>query len=153
MINIQKATEDDIPRILEIEQESNSPPWTHGALLNELYKTDSYFIIAVNNVNIIGFAILSKTGDDGELLKIAVDKFARKTGIGNLLIKAIIDYATENELESIFLEVRISNEPALNLYKKHGFKPVRTRKNYYTDPVEDALNMVKAIKKSNKILV
>jgi len=163
LIVIRLATEDDIPWILHIEQEAISPPWTHGALLGEIYRDDSYFIVACQNVGtqdmgtqdrerqergaapVLGFAILRQVGDDGELLQIAVDRDARRSGVGDLLIADAIGYADKNVFNSIFLEVRRSNEAAIGLYKKQGFKTLRIRKDYYERPVEDALIMVKAL--------
>jgi ribosomal-protein-alanine N-acetyltransferase len=148
---IVPAIEDDILRILEIELEAISPPWTHGALLSEIYKDDSYFVVAVDNTeypsrrNILGFAILRCVGDDGELLQIAVDNKARRNGIGDLLMGAALGYAGEKLLKSVFLEVRKSNEAAVRLYAKNGFNILRIRKRYYTNPVEDALVMVKGL--------
>ena len=148
LVKIRLATEDDILRILEIEQEANSPPWTHGSFLSELYKDDSCFVVAVDSFDtstIVGFAILSQVGDDGELLKIAVEGTSRGCGVGDLLMISVLEYSVENTFKSIFLEVRKSNTPAINLYKKHGFKNVRTRKDYYDSPVEDAVIMAKPV--------
>ena len=155
MISIKTAIEDDIPWILNIEQEAISPPWTHGALLGEIYRDDSYFIVAIRQGDVsntggqdrcvIGFAVLRQVGDDGELLQIAVDKNARRSGVGDLLIDDAIGFAEKNALNSVFLEVRKRNEAAIGLYKKHGFKTLRVRKVYYDCPVEDALIMVKAL--------
>jgi len=148
MVGIIPATENDMQRILEIEQEAISPPWTHGALLGEMYKQDSYFVVAVDerlSPAVIGFAILRCVGDDGELLQIAVDKAQRREGAGDLLIMAALEYAREKALNSVFLEVRRGNTAAVGLYKKHGFNSVRTRKDYYSDPVEDAVVMVKPL--------
>jgi len=148
MVSIIPATENDIQRILEIEQEAISPPWTHGALLSEMYKKDSYFIVAVDerlSPAIVGFAILRCVGDDGELLQIAVDKAQRRGGVGDLLMIAALEYTRENALGSIYLEVRRGNTAAVGLYKKHGFNSVRIRKDYYSDPVEDASVMVKPL--------
>ena len=166
MVDIIPATENDIQRILEIEQEAISPPWTHGALLSEIYKEDSYFIVAIEDCAssvidiydnaspavdnaaspaVVGFAILRHVGDDGELLQIAVDKAQRRGGVGELLMIAALEYAREKALNSVFLEVRRGNTAAVGLYKKHGFNSVRTRKDYYSDPVEDAVVMVKPL--------
>jgi len=148
MVSITPATENDIQRILEIEQEAISPPWTHGALLSELYKEDSYFVVAVEerlSPAVVGFAILRCVGDDGELLQIAVEKAQRRGGVGDLLMMAALEYARENVLGSIFLEVRKGNTAAVALYKKHGFSSVRIRKDYYSDPVGDAVVMVKPL--------
>ena len=166
MVSIILATENDIQRILEIEQEAISPPWTHGALLSEMYKKDSYFVVAVDesatsaididdnasptdnkhrSPAVVGFAILRRVGDDGELLQIAVDKAQRRGGVGDLLMIAALEYARENALGSIYLEVRRGNTAAVGLYKKHGFNSMRIRKDYYSDPVEDASVMVKPL--------
>ena len=56
---------------------------------------------------------------------------------------AVISHMVENDLLSLFLEVRKSNLAAVNLYKKHGFINVRVRKDYYNDPVEDAIVMTR----------
>ena len=121
MVNIIPATENDMPLILEIKQEAISPLWTHGALLGELYKDDSYFVVAVESTCVIGFAILRQVGDDGELLQIAVDKNVRRRGTADMLMRAILEYVENNALKSVFLEARKSNTAAIALYKKLGF--------------------------------
>ena len=164
-ILIAEATEDDIDWILEIESEAISPPWTHGALLNEIYRDDSFFAAAFDMSAVqaessagdsdseqpaakrekgvgLGFVILRRAGDEGELLQIAVCKSARRRGIADKLMLEALGFAKARALKSVFLEVRKSNESAAALYEKHGFKPVRTRMDYYSDPVEDAIVMV-----------
>ena len=149
MIIVTAATEDDMPRILEIEHESISPPWTHGALLSEIYREDSFFAIAVNSEPgaecgaILGFVILRQAADECELFQIAVGIASRHSGIADILMAAALRYAADNALKSVYLEVRGSNSAALALYKKHGFKAVRQRKGYYSEPVEDAVIMVR----------
>jgi len=158
-ITISVVANDDLLRIFEIGQEAISPPWTFEALLSEVSRDDSFFAVAKANSqlscdgdssselgmidkNILGFVILRRMGDDGELLQIAVDRNARRRGVADLLTSTALSYSEENELKSVFLEVRESNEAAIALYKKHGFIPVHTRKNYYDDPVEDAVVMM-----------
>jgi len=145
MMTIKPATEDDIEYILEIEQEAISPPWSHGTLLGELYKNDSFFITAVEDKKICGFAILRQTADESELLQIAVAKTSRRRGAADMLMNAVLARAAETAKEAIHLEVRRSNEAAINLYKKYDFKIVRYRKGYYTQPVEDAVVMIRRI--------
>lgn len=153
MIEIYEASEEDIVRILEIEQESISPPWTHGALLSEIYRDDSFFAVAVGErkaglrnpepgiEDILGFVILRRAADEGELFQIAVDKAERARGIANILMTAALEYADNNALNSVYLEVRKGNGAAIALYQKHGFTSVRQRKDYYSSPVEDAVIM------------
>jgi len=141
MISIRKATEGDLLWILELEQEAFSPPWTHGTLLSEIYKDDSYFVIAVENEKKLGFIIMRSMVDCGELLQIAVETSIRRRGVADFLMRVMLVNARVNNIPSVFLEVRKSNTAAINLYKKHGYTLVRRRKDYYTDPVEDALVM------------
>jgi len=160
MVIIALATKSDISQVSDIEKEAFSPPWTHDALLDELCKEDSYFIVARENttepplaglslaglspcVRVLGYALIRQVGDDWELLKIAVEKTARGSGIGDLLMKNVLDYVEDNFLKPIFLEVRVGNVAATRLYEKYGFKSVRIRKDYYNDPYEDAIIMVK----------
>jgi len=141
MIKTRKAVEGDLPWILELEQDAFSPPWTHGALLSEVYKEDSYFVIAVENEKKLGFIIMRSMVDCGELLQIAVGNQVRRRGVADFLMRIMLENARVNTISSIFLEVRKSNAAAISLYKKHGFKLVRRRKDYYINPVEDALVM------------
>jgi len=144
LIVIEAAAESDLPQIIEIEQEAIAPPWTHGALLGEIYREDSFFAVArldPRSPPLLGFVILRRMGDDGELLQIAVDKAARRRGVADSLMAAALEFTKEASAGTIFLEVRKTNEAAVGLYKKHGFKTVRTRKDYYSSPVEDAIVM------------
>ena len=152
MIYVSAATETDMQRILDIEQDSISPPWPHGALLSEIYCEDSFFAVArrvaensgASRVHdILGFVILRRAADEGELFQIAVDKTARRRGIADMLMGAALEYVSGCGLTSVYLELRASNEAAACLYEKHGFVRLRSRKNYYTDPAEDALVMVR----------
>jgi len=140
MIMIRAATENDIDIIMEIEHDSFTPPWTHGQLLAEIYREDTLFIVALDDdCGIVGYAILGTSIDEGQILSIAVVSTARRSGIADLLMYTMTAHAKELELKSIFLEVRKSNEPAQELYKKHDFEFVSYRKKYYTDPDEDAV--------------
>lgn len=138
---IRKATKEDLPQILEIEQDSFTKPWTLDALLHEVQYADAHFEVAVIDDNVVGFCILRHLSVDGEIINFAVKKEYRRCGVGDSLLKSLINYADENNLESIFLEVRQSNEPAINLYKKQGFFEIGIRKNYYDKPIENAITM------------
>jgi len=150
LIRIALATEENVSQVFEIEKETISPPWSRDALLDELKRDDSFFIVAVEGAqkshpSLLGFAVLRRVGDDGELLRIAVNTSARRSGVGDLLMEAVLDFAEKNKLASIFLEVRCSNTAAVQLYEKHGFFTLRTRKDYYDSPVEDAVVYAKKI--------
>jgi len=167
MIRLTPATEDDLPGILEIEQEAISPPWTHGALLSEIYRDDSFFTVAYgatansekttqsagketkdggrDSCGVSGFVILRRMADEGELLQIAVNKTVRRCGVADTLMEAALRYSSEQALKTVFLEARRSNEAAIALYKKHGFMPVSHRRDYYSSPAEDAIVLKKEL--------
>jgi len=140
---IRAAVESDLSWLLKIQLEAFSPPWTHGAVLSEIYNDDSFFALACGERGeFFGFVILRRFIDTGELLQIAVDKNVRRQGVAGRLFDAALGFAQENELKSIFLEVRKSNAAAISFYIKYGFLPIRQRKDYYLNPSEDAVEMV-----------
>jgi len=156
MITVRNAFAGDVPRIQEIFNESMTPSWTHDSLLRELEKNDSFFLVAEEDTSdfspsqglsscVVGFAIFRQVGDDGELLQISTCKNVRRRGVADSLLLAVLGFASQMNFNLIHLEVRISNEAAVSLYEKHGFKRMRVRSDYYNTPVEDALIMVRSI--------
>lgn len=87
-----------------------------------------------------GYAVLFTVLDEGNLDNIAVAPAHRRQGIADALLGAVVRFGREH-LSTLMLEVRPSSTPAVALYKKHGFVTVGRRKNYYTDPKEDAILM------------
>jgi ribosomal-protein-alanine N-acetyltransferase len=141
MIRIMKAEETHIPAVYEIEKATISPAWMEGSLLSQLADEDAYFVIAEEEGRVLGFCVLHKAADEGEIYQIAVEESARRRGAGDLLLRDALNYARKNGLVSIYLEVRKSNAPAIALYKKHGFTVAGYRKKYYSYPTEDAAVM------------
>ena len=81
--------------------------------------------------------------DEGYVTNIGVLPDHRKKGIGKALTNQLIDYSVSQKLAFLSLEVRVSNTPAINLYTSLGFKEVGKRKNFYSNPKEDALIMTR----------
>ncbi len=92
---------------------------------------------------IIGFFIYYNVLDEMHILDVTVSKNMKSKGIGSLMLDRVIRNNSSEGIKQFFLEVRTSNTPAINLYKKFGFKIFLLRKNYYEDNGEDALCMVK----------
>ena len=99
------------------------------------------FVLAMEGDELLGYGVLSYVMDEGSLDNIAVARSYRRRGSADALLADIIHRGREAELAFITLEVRAGNEPAITLYKKHGFIPVGRRKNYYEKPREDAILM------------
>ena len=145
-MDIVAGTEDEMPRIMEIESEAFYPPWTTGGILSEIHSERTFFPLAIENNVILGFAILKRTTqEEGELLQIAVAKDHRRRGVGDALLRAALEWADSCGVEIVHLQVRESNEAAISLYYKYGFLHVGRRKDYYISPTEDALTMERRI--------
>ena len=150
MIDIRKAAEADIEKIIEIENESITPAWTHGMLLSEMYRDDAHFELACEGSKVWGFFILREISGESELLQIAVAKTSRRRGIGGGLMEACLAVALKNGISQVYLEVRSKNEAAISMYEKHGFIKAGRRKSYYTQPEDDAIIMTKKISAGDK---
>ncbi len=111
-------------------------PWSEPYLVGNL-KTDTYFLAEVDG-ELVGFLSLQVIMDDMEITNLAVKPEFQSQKIASSLMNQIMNFSG-----TFFLEVRESNLPAQNLYKKYNFEQFHTRKNYYSHPTEDAILMRK----------
>ena len=93
--------------------------------------------------NVLGYGGMWHIVNEGHITNIAVHKDHRRKGIGDAIVKALVEIAEEKEMMGLTLEVRKGNESALALYKKNGFKLEGIRPEYYEDNKEDAYIMWK----------
>lgn len=140
-IKIENMSEGHIEHIVKIENECFSEPWTYNGLLAELNNENSYFIVAIIDNAVAGYAGMHCILGDCYITNVAVSRFYRKMKVGTTLVKNLIQYAKNKNFNFISLEVRKSNEVAYNLYKSLGFVEVGIRKNFYRKPLEDAIIM------------
>lgn len=106
----------------------------------ELNFDDRHYVVATHKNLVVAYVGLWQTGDDLNLLKIAVLPQFRRLGIAKNLLQRAMEYRSQKKLDKFFLEVRKSNHKAIELYKKFGFDVVHTRHKYYDDG-EDCLIM------------
>lgn len=142
-ITIKKMTAQNIDGLVKIENECFSKPWTYSGFENELNNDTANFYVAVYNNTEIGYMGFHIILDEGYVANIAVLPEYRGRGIAGSLIENALNYCRKKKLSFLSLEVRKSNENAVRLYKKFGFETVGERKNFYSDPVENALIMTK----------
>lgn len=129
--------------IYHILNNSFSSPWSIDTI-NTLFMSDNAVCLGVFEGGILaGYAALEWVLDEGSLSDIAVLPEQRQKGIANVLMEALLSEAQARDIQFVTLEVRESNTPAINLYKKFGFRTVGKRPRYYKAPVEDALLMTK----------
>ena len=116
----------DFSRLARLHAESFASPWTEGAL-RELLRTPGTFAFACED----GFIVVRAAADEAEILTLAVRPLYRRGGLGKVLVSAAAEYAYRLGSKCLFLEVALSNAPALRLYESLGFGEVGRRKAYY----------------------
>jgi ribosomal-protein-alanine N-acetyltransferase len=131
-----------IRAVLRIEQQVYPRPWSASLFHSELAlkSTRAYFVARVDR-EIVGYAGLMMTVDDGHVTTIAVDPSWHRNLIGTRLLLVLAREGIARGATSLTLEVRMSNRGAQELYRQFGFQPVGVRKNYYQEVNEDALVM------------
>lgn len=145
-MNIRKAKISDLEAIKEIEDESFINPFTKEDLLYEISQNPvSNFLVLEKDGLVVGFLDYWVTFDSATIDQIAVKKTERNQGFAKILLeKSINDLKELGEVSFFTLEVRASNEPAINLYKSFGFQKVTIKEKYYDDG-EDAIYMIKGL--------
>ena len=136
----------DIAEIAAIEKECIPNGWSEKGFSDWLQNKNTVIFKAVQNSEIVGFANGSRVLDEAELLNIAVVEKSRRNGIAQMLFDALENYFKEQNAEKIFLEVREKNQSAINFYEKNGFEKNGLRKNYYSNPADNGVLMMKNIK-------
>ncbi|MFA4016516.1 MAG: hypothetical protein RUDDFDWM_001626 [Candidatus Fervidibacterota bacterium] len=130
----------DLDEVLAIENASFSQPWTRNMFEDDLlYSERTCYIVARLHGRVVGYAGMWLIGDEAHITTIAVHPDFRRRGIGNTLMRSLLLEAMRRGARWATLEVRASNKPAQQLYMKWGFKVVGIRRNYYSNPQEDAL--------------
>ncbi len=132
-----------LDEVAAIENDCFSHPWSRRSLESELQNETSRFLVAVEDGKVIGYIGMSAVIDEGYLFNAAVDSHYRKKGVGSALVRELVTWCQKHDFAFLTLEVRESNAPAIALYSRFGFVRVGERKNYYSDPAENALLMTK----------
>lgn len=141
----EKMKESDLNRVLDLEKMCFKQPWNKENCLYELNENpfSNGWILKDEN-QIVGYAFLWETFEMAQLARIGIDKSLRNKGYGSEMMKNLVQRAKDAACEFMTLEVRQSNEAALNLYKKYDFIQVNVSKGYYPDG-ENAIVMTKAL--------
>ena len=136
-VEIKKGRSQDAATILAVmEDVYGHSPWKLEQIEADLGQASStYFLALDEGGQVLGFVALQETLYEVEILQIAVKRAFQGQGLAQQLLAQLPDQ------KEIFLEVRVSNQPAQSLYKKMHFEEIARRKNYYHDPIEDAVIM------------
>ena len=135
------ADEQDLDGVLAVESESFANPWTRDMYAWELQNRSMCHILLVRTADcrVAGFCAFWLVFDEIHINNIAMRPDFRARGIGTALLRQVLSEGSRLGARRATLEVRASNEGARRLYERMGFYVARVRRNYYSDPVEDAL--------------
>ena len=134
---------EDLEQVVDIEQNLFSVPWTKEGFLTYLMKKDTMFFVVEEKERILGYCSMMTVLDEGDILNVAVRSDRQKEGIGQFLVDSMLRMAEMQGIKLVHLKVRQGNETARRLYQRLGFKEDGLRRNYYENPVENAVLMTK----------
>ena len=135
----------DLRGVMEIEYKTFIAPWNKDQMLYELNENEyaNMAVIVVDN-KVVGFYDYWHTFDSASIAQIAVEPMYQRHKFGSQLLEEIIKDCKAKKVKTITLEVRKTNEKALNLYLKYGFKQTLVKEKYYSNG-DDAIYMIKEL--------
>ena len=131
----------DLDAVAALESATFTNPWTREMLERELRQTDvaRVYVVRLPGYPVAAFCACWLVYDELHINTIAVDARLRRQGIATALMRYLVAEAASLGASRTYLEVRRSNLPAQRLYERLGFTVAAVRRNYYTQPEEDAL--------------
>ena len=140
---VKRVAPEDTALLAAVEQlevQIFPDPWSLQSICSAVCNLHTKLYAALTEQDeLMGYLFVTQVMDTADIANIAVAPDFRRQGIASLLL----DTALVGMDADIFLEVRASNAPAIALYRKYGFEPYGTRRNYYESPREDAILMKK----------
>lgn len=138
--SIRRLETTDLPAALEIENRAFPTPWSHAMFVLELSKSSSVCLAAVVGERLVGYMIAARYASVWHVMNVSVDPPERRRGIGTALLTELFRL-TDGPRTHYTLEARVSNEAAIRMYRRCGFRPAGVRPGYYADNREDATIM------------
>lgn len=142
---IVKMNASHVSQIAQMETLCFSDPWSERSIASELDNDLSLWLVYEEDGRVLGYIGSQSVPPESDVMNLAVLPERRKQGIAQALMNELVHTLRSSGIESLTLEVRASNEPAIALYTKLGFKIVGRRQKYYVNPKEDALIMRKEL--------
>ena len=143
-MDFRRSVPADATGIAKLEEEIFSDPWSYRDVQDLICTEGSMCFTAIDGGEVIAYVIGRLIAPEGEIYRVAVKPEKRQRGIGYRLLDYAVKTSKGHGLERLFLEVRSRNLPAVKLYTAYGFKHIGLRKNYYKNPTDDALIMLRA---------
>jgi ribosomal-protein-alanine N-acetyltransferase len=143
-LEIRPLTYADLPQVIAIERRAFPTPWSLAMLVLELSKPSGICLAALIEERLVGYLVCSRYDTVWHLMNIAVDDRLRRQGIATTLLERLFEQG-DRPNEQYTLEVRTSNDAAIRLYERFGFRTAGRRRAYYHDNREDALIMWRTV--------
>lgn len=143
MINVVLMEEKHLDKVMEIEIANFAIPWTRKSMEGEIENKMAIYLVATIDGKVVGYGGMWHVVTEGHITNIAVADEYKHKGVGSAIVERLLEIADEKDMLGVTLEVRVSNQSALGLYKKYGFVLSGIRKEYYEDNKEDAYIMWK----------
>lgn len=134
----------DLPQVVAIERRAFPTPWSLAMFVLELSKPSGICLVALEEGTMVGYLVCSRYDTVWHLMNIAVDPIRQRHGIASALLDRLFEQA-DKPSEQYTLEVRTSNDAAIRLYERYGFRAAGRRRAYYHDNREDALIMWRTV--------
>jgi ribosomal-protein-alanine N-acetyltransferase len=139
-VEIRRLLYPDLPQVIAVERRVFPTPWSLAMFVLELSKQSGICLAAVRGQRLVGYLICSRYDTVWHVMNVAVDVDHQRMGLASALLGEL--YARVDERDARFtLEVRRSNQIAIHLYEREGFRAAGVRRRYYQDNGEDALVM------------
>ena len=130
LVRFRPMSYEDLATVMRIEPTIYSHPWTLGNFNDSLNAGHSAWVMERAG-ELVGYALMMMVLDEAHLLNISVAASFQGQGLGRRLLAQMIDISRRHQAANMFLEVRVSNTPAITLYESMGFCEMGIRRNYY----------------------
>jgi ribosomal-protein-alanine N-acetyltransferase len=142
--------ESDLDAVMKIEHTAFEFPWTKG-IFADCLRSDYWCRVLEKSGQMVGYGVMMVAAGEAHILNITVAQAFRSGGLGGEMLDAMLIAARRLAVQSVFLEVRPSNQSAIRLYERRGFVEIGMRPGYYParQGREDALLMAKEIQGSH----
>ena len=141
-LRLRPLTLDDVPALDVLERQLfGAAAWSADSLAQEIVGPDRWYVGAQVDDELVGYAGLWFDGVDAQVMTVGTALGHQGAGVGRALLEALLARAREVGAESVLLEVRVDNEPALRLYESAGFVTLGRRRGYYQPENKDAWTM------------
>jgi len=140
-VDVRTLRPGDLDAIDEIERRAYPTPWSRSMFAGELSKPSGICLGAFQGEDMLGYLIVARYVDAWHVMNVAVDEPFRGRGVASQMLEQLFERTDDDVERGYTLEVRVTNDTAIALYRRLGFVETGIRRGYYTDNREDALIM------------